>query len=147
MHVTQQVKYVQAIKPQAIADNASLTPEVIDTLGFNELALVVMVGPTDIAFTALKVQECATSGGSYTDVTGANFAVAPATLPGATDDNKNYGVFINLQNRQRFIKIIATAGDGTTGIEAAAIGILARPETVPSNAASRGLAQELIVKS
>ena len=146
MHVTQQVKYVQAIKPQAIADNASLTPEVIDTLGFNELALVIQIGATDIAFAALKVQECATSGGSYTDVDGADFS-SDGTLPSATDDGDVLGVFINLQNRQRFIKIIATAGDGATGSEASALAILARPETVPSNAASRGLAQELIVAS
>lgn len=145
MHATQQLKYVQAIKP-ATVDGASATSEAIDTLGFDELALILQLGVMDDALTALKVQECATSGGSYVDVDGADFST-DGTLPTAGDDGKIEGVFINLQNRMRFIKLILTSGATGAGATVSALGILSRPETVPSDAASRGLAQELIVIS
>lgn len=144
---SQALKFVQAISPGVIKDNAAFTGEVIDTLGFDYLTLVLLLGATDIAMAVLKVTECDTSGGTYVDITGADFSVSPATLPSATDDNKNFGVHINLQNRKRYIKIAATAGDGSAGTYAAALGILSRAKTVPSDATSRGLSQDLTVVS
>ena len=144
---SQALKFVQAIQPGVIKDNAAFTGEVIDTLGFNYLTLVFMFGATDIAMAVLKVTECDTSGGSYTDVDGADFS-SPAALPDADADGLNAGVHINMINRKRFIKVAATAGDGAAGTYLAALAVLSRAETVPSTAASRGLdAGELIVIS
>lgn len=144
---SQAQKFVQAIIPQAIVNNASYTSQVIDTLGFNYASILFMLGATDIALTALKVQESDTSGGVYTDITGANFATAPATLPSATDDNKNFAVHINMQNRKRYLKVVATVGAGASGAFLAALAILSRAEIVPSDAASRGCSQDLTVVS
>jgi hypothetical protein len=144
---SQALKFVQAIAPGAIVDNAAFTGTVIDTLGFNYLTLVIMFGAMDIAMAALKVTECDTSGGSYTDIPGADFSVSPATLPSATDDNHLFGVHINLQTRKRYIKIAATGGDGAAGTYATGIGVLSKGETVPSDAAGRGFTQDLTVIS
>lgn len=140
------MKFVQAIKPGAIVDNAAFTGEVIDTLGFNYLSVVAQFGALDIAMAALKLIECDTSGGSYTDIDGANFAT-DGTLPTATDDGKLFGWHINLQNRKRFVKVAATGGDGAAGTYLAAIGVLSRAETVPSEAVGRGFSQDLTVVS
>lgn len=145
MHVTQGLKFVQAIAPVAI-DGATATAIAVDTLGFDELALILSQGVMDDALTALKVTECETSGGSYTDVDGADFAT-DATLPDAGDDGKINGVFINLQNRKRFIKVVATSGSTGAGVVLSILALLARAEQQPSDASSRGLDQELIVVS
>jgi uncharacterized protein YdbL (DUF1318 family) len=145
LHDTQGQKFVQAIAP-AIVDGASATSIPVDTNGFNNLALIVLLGAMDDALTALKVQESDTSGGSYTDITGADFSVS-GSLPDATDDGKNVAVQINLQRRKRWIKVVATAGATLNGVAMAALAILSRAESVPFDAASRGLDQELIVIS
>lgn len=139
------MKYVQAIAPAVIKDAASFTATEIDTLGFDYLTLVFLFGATDIAMAALKVQESDVSGSGYADIDGADFTAA---LPAADADGKNAGVHINLQNRKRYIKVVATAGDGAAGTYMAALGILSRPHTVPSTAEGRGMAAgELIVVS
>lgn len=143
---SQAMKYVTAINPGAIVDNAAFTGQVIDTLGFNYITLCVQFGAMDIAMAALKVTECDTSGGSYVDVDGADF-LSDGTLPTATDDNHLFGVHINLQTRKRYLKIAATGGDGSAGTYLSAIGVLSRGETVPSDATSRGFTQDLTVVS
>jgi hypothetical protein len=90
----QQAKYVRAISPTAIIDNTSATATVIDARDYDYCTIVVQLGATDIALTALKVQTSATSGGSYTDLTGATFSGGTSpdgttlALPSATDDNQ-----------------------------------------------------------
>ena len=53
----QSVKYVSVTPPAAIVDNASYTTAEIDTYGWDYAKIVCYVGATDIAMTALKVQE------------------------------------------------------------------------------------------
>lgn len=144
---SQHLKFVQAIANGAIIDNAAFTGIAIDTLGYNYLTLVIMFGAMDIAMAALKVTESDTSGGSYTDIVGADFSVLPATLPSATDDNHLFGVHITLRNRKRFIKIAATGGDGSAGTFATALAVLTQAESTPFDAAGRGFTQDLTVIS
>lgn len=117
----QQCKYVVAIAPQAILDNASATATAVDCKGFSYLEIPVQIGATDIAVTALKLQECDTSGGSYADITGATFSAGTnvdgvaLALPSATDDNQVHAFQVNLVGRLAFIKVVCTFGDGSVG--------------------------------
>jgi hypothetical protein len=139
-------KVVAVTSPGAIVDNAAFTTATIDTLGFRYLTIIVLLGALDIALAALKLRESDASDMSgAVDVAGADFSVAPATLPAATDDNKLYAIHVNLNGRQRYLDLSMTGGDGTAGTYATAIGILSRASEAPSSADGRGYAQELIV--
>ena len=72
MNNLQNVKVVNVTPPAAIKDNASFATTTIDTLGFNKVAIYFALGATDIAMTALMVQESDDSGMSgAADITGA----------------------------------------------------------------------------
>lgn len=143
------VKVVNTVPPGAIVDNASWTSTAIDTLGFSQALLLWILGALDIAMVALKVQECETSGGSYTDVPGCvfgtstNVAGSTSALPSATADNNVYGFNLDLRGRKRYLKIVATGGDGAAGSYGCGLAILSHPETSLDTAALRGLGDAL----
>lgn len=148
----QNCKTVAVTPPAAIIDNASATTASIDTLGYDYLKVVVHLGATDIAMTALKLQNSDTDG-SYADVTGlvfgtsTNTAGSTSTLPSATDDNKFFVFFVDLRasGGKRYYDLVATCGDGSTGTYLAAWAELWRAEDVPTTATDRGNSQELLV--
>jgi hypothetical protein len=147
MNNLQNVKVVNVTPPAAIKDAASFATTTIDTLGFNKVAIYFALGATDIAMTALKVQESDDSGMSAAaDITGCVYGAtgAPA-LPSADDDNKIFGFFIDLKGRKRYLDVVATAGDGSTGTFGACTAHLYNPLTTEDNATQRGLAANLIV--
>jgi len=146
MNPIQQAKFVAAIKPGAILDDASATAEVIDTTGWDYVTIGIQLGATDIALTALKVQNSATSGGSYVDITGATFDGGSGmggetlTLPSATDDGKVYAFQIDMRNKNPFLKVVATVGNGSTGGYVSGLAVLSRGKIGPvvSNDAADG---------
>lgn len=150
MNYAQTGRLVSITPPAAIVDNASYTTASIDTQGFDYLQVVVYLGATDIAMTALKLQESDTDG-SYADVTGlvygtsANTGGSTSTLPSATADNSFFLFEVDLKGRKRFFDLVATAGDGSTGTFLAAFAILSRAKDVPVTAAERGASQILRV--
>jgi hypothetical protein len=79
------------------------------------------------------------------DVAGADFSVAPAALPGATDDNKLYAVQVDMRGRKRYLDLTLTGGDGAAGTYAAAFAVLHNPQEAPDSAEERGFAGELSV--
>ena len=128
--------------PPQLKDNGAFAGNVyIDTAGWGHLRVLLIVGTTDIAITAAsKIEECDTTGGSYTDVSGAALADAIS----ATEDDKLFAIDIDLtKSHKRYMRINApTAGDGTVGVNFAAIGILSRPDgNGPANAAGMGLTE------
>jgi hypothetical protein len=146
----QNVKYGRLVSPEAIKDNGSYTSQALDTLGAWYCTIVAHLGATDIAMTALKVQECDTSGGSYVDVTGLIFGTSTNTagdtsaLPLATDDNDFFVFQFPVGGaRKRYVKIVATFDDGTVGGFCTVIGLLSRMEQTPSTAAEAGCNQIL----
>ena len=151
MNQLQNTKLVSITPPAAIVDNASYTTSSIDTQGFDYMQVVVYLGATDIAMTALKLQESDTDGGSYADVTGlvfgtsSNIAGSTSTLPSATDDNKFFVFDVDLRGRKRYFDLVATAGDGTAGTFLTAFAILSRGKEQPVTAAERGASQILRV--
>ena len=150
MNQLQNTKLVSITPPGLIVDNASYTTSSIDTQGWDYLQVVVYLGATDIAMTALKLQESDTDG-SYADVTGlvfgtsSNIAGSTSTLPSATDDNKFFVFDVDLRGRKRYFDLVATAGDGTAGTFLTAFAILSRGKDQPQTAAERGASQILRV--
>lgn len=138
----QNAKYVAAVKPAAILDDTSATATVIDCTGYDYCTVVCQLGATDIAMSALKLQSSATSGGSYTDVTGATFdggyGVNGATLalPSATDDGQLCVFQVDMRNKNPFLKVVATFGDGSTGGFISASAILTRGGVTPSTSST-----------
>lgn len=147
MNNLQNAKSFIVTSPTALVDNASWTTNTIDTIGYSKLAVYWIVGATDVAMTALKLQESDDSGMSgAADITGAIYGASgyPA-LPSATDDNKIFGFFVDLKGRKRFIDVVATGGDGTTGAYGACVALLYNGNETTDTATERGLAANLIV--
>jgi len=138
MNPLQQAKYVAAIKPAAILDNTSATATVVDTTGYDYATIVVQLGATDIAVTALKLQASSTSGGTYADITGATFdggsgmGGATLALPSATDDGQTCVFQVDMRGKNPFLKVVATFGDGTSGGYIAAVAVLSRGKIAPT---------------
>ena len=147
----QEKKYVNLTPPAAIVDNASLTVAELDCLGWDYCEILVILGATDIAMSALTVTESDTSGSGHGDVTGlifgtsANTAGDTSSLPAATDDNDIFKFEIDLRKRKRYLDLTATVGNGTAGAYVAVIAILSRGRVTPSTAAEAGCNQILRV--
>ena len=148
MNSVQNTKIVSVTPPGAIYDNTSPTTASIDTSGWEYLQVFVYLGATDIAMTALKLQESDTDG-SYADVTGLVYGTSAgingstSSLPSATDDNKFFVFEVDLRGRKRYFDLVATAGDGTAGTYLAAWAVLSRGSDFPVTAAERGAANIL----
>lgn len=149
-----QHKIQRVVSPAAIVDNASLTCQVVDTLGFRYARYVFYFGAMDIAATALKIQEAdavssATALTSGADVTGAVFGTSnndtgvASTLPSATADDTFFTMEIDLRGRKRYLNPVATMGDGAAGTFVAAWCELYRGEITPTTAAQKGVNQNL----
>lgn len=140
----QKTKFVAITPPGAIVDNAAFTTAAIDTKGFSYLTIVLSLGAMDIAMAALKVQESDASGSGYADITG-TVGGTDFTLPSATDDNKIVVFHINLVGRKRYIDLVMTGGDGTTGTYASALALLSRGTDTPDSATEAGALVRVIV--
>ncbi len=104
-------KYLLAVVPAAhVADVTSSAQEV---RGFTECDVLLPAGVSVLtASTVVKVTECETSGGTYTDVPGAVF---PAIVL-ATDNDIHLGR-IQMQGRMRYFKVVVDyTGNGSTEI-------------------------------
>lgn len=129
----------------AIVDNAGFTTATVDTLGSRWVIFKVFLGALDIAIAAFKVRESDDSGMSgAADVPGGDYSVSPATLPAATDDGKVYAIHVPMLGRKRYLDLTLTGGDGALGTYAVVSAELHELEILPSTAADRGFAQELI---
>lgn len=137
----QKASYAVAIAPAAIIDDASATATEVDCEGAAYVEFVVQLGATDIAMTALKVQESDTSGSGFADISGATFDGGTdvdgnaLALPIATDDNQTCVFQVNLIGRKRYLKLVATFGNGTLGGYVAAIARLSDLARVPHTSA------------
>lgn len=143
-------KYLLLTPPAAKVDDAAFTIASIDAKGWDYCTILCILGDTDIAMEALKVGE-ADADSAHVDITGLVYGTSVNTdgstssLPTASDDNKIFAFELDLRKRKRYIKVAATAGDGTAGTFMTVLAILSRGEDVPTTATERGLAQLLRV--
>lgn len=142
------VKYVAITPPGAIVDNGSYTTTSVDTKGWDHCSFVCLLGDTDIAMTALKVQESDDDGSSdtYADVTGLVYGTSTdidgntSALPAADDDDSFFVFEVDCKARKRYLDLVATAGNGTAGTYLTAFAILSRGKETPTTVAAKGCA-------
>lgn len=137
-------RMVSITPPAAILDNTSPTTAEIDTFGWSYLTIVVYLGATDIAMTALSVTQSDTAGSGHSAITGlvwgtsTNIDGSTSALPSATDDNLFQVAQIDLKGKRRYIDVTATIGDGAAGGFITILGILSRPQVSPTTISEAG---------
>jgi len=139
----------QILLPPQLKDDGDFAGNVyIDTAGWGHLRVLIAVGTVDAAIgstaegTAPLVEECNTTDGTYTDVSGA----ALADAIGATEDDSLFAIDIDLtKSHKRYMQVqVPHAGNGTTGCNACIIGQLSKPDgNGPANAAGQGLTEHI----
>lgn len=145
--ILKMLKFGELLPPQLKDDGDFAGNTYFDTQGLWAVLVLIHVGTTDIGMgstaegNAVKLEECDTSGGSYTDITNAALADAIAD----DEDNKLFGIYVDLtKTHKRYLRINAPyAGDGTNGVNASAIAIGFPLDESPRSAAGMGL-EELI---
>ena len=141
----QNMKFVNMTYPQLKDDGDLADNNYVDTLGWSHLRVLFQIGNLDAALgstaegAAPKLEECDTSDGSYTDVSGGALADAIA----ADEDGDLFAIDYDLtKSHKRYVQVNPPhAGNGTSGVNASALGILSRPDIGPKNAAEQGLAE------
>lgn len=131
----QATKVVQLTGPVSATDP---TENYADTAGFDEALIILNLGAVGgSGISAAKMQECDTSGGSYTDISGANFAGGTdiegntSVVPAAANDDEVWLFDINLLATKRYIKLILDSATNASLVSAVAV--LGRAEIGPAN--------------
>lgn len=141
-------KVINVTPPAAILDDASAATTAINTQGYSYCQIWVALGASDVTLAALKVQESNTDS-NYTDITGTvlgtdtdafGAATTLSTVASSTADNNLYCFDIDLRGRKKWLDLVATAGNGSTGTYISAWAILARSQDGIATAAERGAA-------
>jgi hypothetical protein len=144
------LKHIKAgilVPPQLKNNGAADANTYFDCAGLSGVLVLGFVGTTDAALgstaatTPPYLEECDTTNGSYTKVTGSDLAAVLS----ATDDNKFFGIFVDrTKSRKRYLEVNApTLSNGTTGANLAIIAIGFPADVFPDTAAKMGL-KELI---
>jgi hypothetical protein len=132
------------LKPQLKDDGDFAGNTYLDCQNLDAVLVLAAVGDTDAAVgstdeaTPPYLEECDTSGGSYTKITGSD----QAAVIGATDDNKIYGWIVDrTKTRKRYLRVNAPhSANGDTGANMTIIGLGFPAHDVPITAAKQGLA-------
>jgi hypothetical protein len=145
--ILKMLKFGIMVRPQLKDNGAFANNTYFDTIGLGAMLVLFIMGDTDIAVgtddssTPPALEECDTTGGTYTAVSNA----ALAAVIGAGDDAKMRGIFLDLtKTHKRYVQVNdPTAGDGTAGANMCALGVGFPLDESPRNAAGMGL-EELI---
>ena len=100
----------------ASGGTTGITSNEIDTLGYDFLQVVVLAGTmaASSGISVFKLQSATTSGGSFSDYTGAATAADPLS---ATDDDKRAVINVDLRGKDRFWKaVVTTAESGNSAV-------------------------------
>ena len=122
------VKPVMAIDPVS-KNNAAIVATAVDAQGYDRCCFLIMTGA--VAATAgvsCRVQESATSGGSYTDRT---TTAALTDFSGTASSSKIYGVDVGVNSAKPFMKLYGTCG--TAAVLHGAVALLYRGTTPDPN--------------
>ena len=147
MFEIQQTKDVLLLPPQLKNDGDFAGNTYLDRQGWNHVRFRLLVGTVDAALgstaetTAPLVEECDTTDGTYTAVSGA----ALADAIGATEDDSIFTIDVDLlKTRKRYMQVqVPHAGAGTTGCNLAILATLSLPERGPVTAADQGFAEHI----
>lgn len=140
-------KYEILLSPQ-LKDNGDFSSNgYVDTAGWNRVRFLFITGAIDAAIgstaegNAPKIEECDTSGGSYSDVDDAALADAIAN----DEDDSLFAIDVDLRkSHKRYMRVNTPhAGDGATGCYLAILAILSEPQVAPVSASERGFAEQI----
>ncbi len=138
-------KVVTMLPPQLKDDGDFANNTYVDTSGFAHLRVLFIVGTTDAAIgstaegTAPKLEECDTTNGTYSAITGA--ALAAAIADDQSDTRRAIDLDLN-RTHKRYVQVTTPhAGNGTTGANLCILGMLSDGQSAPENAADMGLAE------
>jgi hypothetical protein len=126
------IKIARSISPTRITDNTVQTGQAVDGANFDSVTHVLAVGTladADVTL-AVEVQECDTSGGSYTAVADADLI---GTEAGAalvfSDDNEQ--VKIGYIGKKRYTKLVVTPANNSGNADLCAVAILGHARNMP----------------
>jgi len=146
MNMAQDLKFNNALSPQSL-NSAAGTTTTTDTTGFKYATVVAKFGAVGGAATVLKLTECDTSGGSYSDITGAvsSGSTGDGRLPQTGDANKYFIWYVRLGGtRKPFLKPEVTTGATTlVSIDVILSDAFIGPDTI----AERGVTSQVFVNS
>src|SRR5690349_8748177 len=98
-----QSKKVQLAWPSARANNLTVNCASVDRGGYEYAVIRVAIGVTDVALSALKLQE-SDDNTAFTDVPGADFSVSPLSLPTSSNGDTLWEFQIDLRGgRKRYL--------------------------------------------
>ena len=107
-------KFVPAIDPAAGTGAPGVVE--VDGAGYQYAVFVVTLGTIGAGGgSTVKVQESATSGGSFADVAGTSVVI------GDTDDDSTKVIAVNLAGRERYLKMAATTPAASTAMAAVCV--------------------------
>lgn len=135
-------KYVQALNPQSINDTDT-AGTAVDTIGCESVLYVLNSGAIGATLTSAKITECATSNGSYSDITGA--AWTAATI-GTTSTKDNTLAIMQIKcggSRLRYQKLQFNPGAAAHLVACTAI--LYNPTQSPNSATEFGATEVVTV--
>lgn len=147
----QKTKTALLLPPQVVNNGDFASNTYVDTAGWGHVRFLLATGVITASSpigstaetTAPLIEECDTTGGTYTDVSGAALADAIAD----DEDSKLFAIDVDLtKSHKRYMQVQAPhSGDGTPGAALAIIAILSKPEgNAPPTAAARGLAEHIM---
>jgi hypothetical protein len=150
--ILQNADWKMVTPPAAKVDDDTVVSSIIDTAQYGFVDIAVLLGDTDIALTALKVtHDDDAAMGTPSDVSGLVFGTSlnpdtgvTSALPTATDDNKIYGFCFSTIGLKRYVRVVATVGNGSTGAYVTILAGLTARKKDNHTAALRGLAANLI---
>lgn len=136
----QNMKTVRAIDPISLT-NTTATAVEVDATGFSNARFLFHVGATSAGnMTVCKIQSATSSGGSFSDVSGASLASGTITT---TSASTLHAIEVDLTDAGigPFLKVVLTEDNtGATLISCACV--LSEADNGPSSATERGLTNE-----
>ena len=136
-------KTVIITPPAAAVNGASAVCAAVDRKGFDYTSIRVILGVSDAALTALKLQE-SDDNSTWTDISGFDYSISPNTLPAAGAAGRVYAFDTDLRPRKRYLRPVITVASGTTGAFLTVLADLHRAEQAPRDATTRGLTAALV---
>jgi hypothetical protein len=139
------LKFTQLLPTEKFKNNSAFGGNTyVDTLGLSAILFLFDLGTTDVIVgsggTSLPpfIEECDTTGGSYTAVDDAELAAVLA----ANGDSKLRGIFIDLtKTHKRYMQVNAPTAGNATGANLSILAIGFPSDQMPGSAADMGLAE------
>lgn len=126
-----------SILPAAARTDGTVTGEYVDTLGYEEVMIVVSTGTVTDGTHTFSLTECATSGGSYTAVAAADITCsntgsgANGVILTTAAAHDNTGVIFFYKGSLRYIKVVCVSATCSTGAVFCATVVMAKPRHAP----------------